>query len=74
MFEIIKTIIVKHLKVDPASITENTNLREDLGADSLDLVEIVMEMEEQFGISIPDSDIKKIKTIGEAIKYIEQQK
>lgn len=74
MFETIKAILVKHLKVDPATITEKTNLQEDLGADSLDLVEIVMEMEEVFGISIPDSDITKVKTIGDAIAYIESRK
>lgn len=74
MFERIKAILVKHLKVDPATITEQTNLQEDLGADSLDLVEIVMEMETEFGISIPDSDITKVKTIADAIKYIEAHK
>lgn len=74
MFETIKAILVKHLKVDPSTITEKTNLKEDLGADSLDLVEIVMEMEEKFGISIPDSDISKVKTIGDAIAYIESHK
>lgn len=74
MFEKIQAILVKHLKLDPAKITESTNLQEDLGADSLDLVEIVMDIENQFGISIPDEDIVKLKTIGDAIKYIEARK
>lgn len=71
MLESIKAILVKHLKIDPNTITENTNLQEDLGADSLDLVEIIMEFETKFGLEIPDEDILKLKTIGDAIKYIE---
>ena len=71
MLESIKAILVKHLKIDPNTITENTNLQEDLGADSLDLVEIIMEFETKFGLEIPDEDILKFKTIGDAIKYIE---
>lgn len=74
MFEQLKAIIVKHLKVDPSKITENTNILEDLGADSLDLVEIIMEIENTFKISIPDEDITKLKTIGDAVAYIEARK
>ena len=74
MLEQIKSILVKHLKVDPNTITENTNLLEDLGADSLDLVEIIMEFETKFGLEIPDEDILKFKTIGDAIEYIEAHK
>ena len=71
MLESIKAILVKHLKIDPSTITENTNLQQDLGADSLDLVEIIMEFETKFSLEIPDEDILKFKTIGDAIKYIE---
>lgn len=74
MFEQLKAVIVKHLKVDPAKITESTNLLEDLGADSLDLVEIIMEIENTFGIAIPDEDITKLKTMKDAVAYIEARK
>ena len=74
MLETIKAILVKHLKIDPNTITENTNLQEDLGADALDLVEIIMEFETKFGLEIPDEDILKFKTIGDAVKYIEAHK
>ena len=74
MLETIKAILVKHLKIDPNTITENTKLQEDLGADSLDLVEIIMEFETKFGLEIPDEDILKFKTIGDAVKYIEAHK
>ncbi len=74
MFEKIRAILVKHLKVDADKITENTNIQEDLGADSLDIVEIIMDIENEFGISIPDEDIVKLKTMSEAIKYIEARK
>ncbi len=74
MFEKIRAILVKHLKIDPAKITESTNIQEDLGADSLDIVEIIMDFENEFGLSIPDEDIMKLKTIGDAIKYIEAHK
>ncbi len=70
----IKAILAKHLKIDPDTINENTNLLEDLGADSLDLVEIIMEFETKFGLEIPDEDILKFKTIGDAIEYIEAHK
>lgn len=74
MFEEIKAILVKHLKIDPAKITETTNLQEDLGADSLDLVEIIMEIENKFGIEIPDEDIFDLKTIDNVVSYIEAKK
>ena len=74
MFEEIKAIIVKHLKIDPAKITDTTNLQEDLGADSLDLVEIIMELENKFGIEIPDEDIFGLKTMNDVIAYIEKKK
>ena len=74
MFEEIRAILVKHLKIDPAKITDTTNLQEDLGADSLDLVEIIMELENKFGIEIPDEDIFGLKTLNDVIAYIEKKK
>ena len=74
MLEKIKTILAKHLKVDPADITEDTNIQEDLGADSLDVVEIVMALENEFGIEIPDEDIIKLKTIRDAMNYIDARR
>ncbi len=74
MFEEIRAILVKHLKIDPAKITDTTNLQEDLGADSLDLVEIIMELENKFGIEIPDEDIFGLKTMNDVIAYIEKKK
>ncbi len=74
MLEKIKAILAKHLKVDPADITEDTNIQEDLGADSLDVVEIVMALENEFGIEIPDEDIIKLKTIRDAMNYIDARR
>ena len=74
MLEKIKAILAKHLKVYPADITEDTNIQEDLGADSLDVVEIVMALENEFGIEIPDEDIIKLKTIRDAMNYIESRR
>ena len=68
----IKQIIVDELGVDEAEVTENARFIEDLGADSLDLVELVMRFEEEFDIEIPDEDAEKIKTVKDAIEYIEK--
>jgi acyl carrier protein len=66
----VKEIIVTKLGVDAAQVTETASFTNDLGADSLDTVELVMEFEKSFGISIPDEDAEKIGTVGDAIKYI----
>ncbi len=71
--EKVKDIIVKQLAVNPEEVTENASFVDDLGADSLDTVTFVMELEKEFGIEIPDEDSKDIRTVGEAIKYIEQK-
>ena len=68
----IKQIIVDELGVDEAEVTENARFIEDLGADSLDLVELVMRFEEEFDIEIPDEDAEKIQTVGDAINYIQE--
>jgi acyl carrier protein len=70
--EKIKQIIVDELGVDEAEVTENARFIEDLGADSLDLVELVMRFEEEFDIEIPDEDAEKIQGVKDAYAYVEQ--
>ncbi|MGH9379857.1 MAG: acyl carrier protein [Thermoanaerobaculia bacterium] len=70
--ERVKGIIVDQLGVDADEVTLEASFTEDLGADSLDVVELVMAFEEEFGIEIPDEDSEKIARVGEAISYIEQ--
>lgn len=72
--EKIRQIIVDELGVDEAEVTENARFLEDLGADSLDLVELVMRFEEEFGIEIPDEDAEKIQAVRDAYSYVEQHK
>ena len=67
----IKQIIVDELGVDEAEVTENARFIEDLGADSLDLVELVMRFEEEFDIEIPDEDAEKLRTVSDVTKYLE---
>ena len=71
--EKVKEIIVKQLAVNQEEVTDNASFIDDLGADSLDTVTIVMELEKEFGIEIPDEDSKDIRTVTEAIKYIEEK-
>ncbi len=72
--EKIKQIIVDELGVDEAEVTENARFIEDLGADSHDLVELVMRFEEEFDIEIPDEDAEKIQAVRDAYAYVEQHK
>jgi acyl carrier protein len=67
----VKAIIVDKLGVDESEVTPNASFTNDLGADSLDTVELIMEFEKAFGITIPDDAAEKISTVGEAITYIE---
>jgi len=71
--EKVKNIIINQLGVNEEEVTEEASFIEDLGADSLDIVELVMQFEEEFGIEIPDEDAEKIKNVGEAIKYISEK-
>ncbi len=71
--EKIKEIIAEQLGVKKEEVTDDAKFIDDLGADSLDTVELVMALEEEFGIEIPDEDAEKMVTVGEAIKYIEQK-
>ena len=68
----VKAIIVDKLGVDENQVTENAAFTTDLGADSLDTVELIMEFEKEFGITIPDDQAEKIGTVGDAIAYIEE--
>lgn len=72
--EKVKEIISKQLSVDIKKLTEKTNIAEELGADSLDVVEILMALEEEFNISIPDEEIPNIKTIKNLADYIDANK
>ncbi len=69
----VKKIVMDHLGVDEAKVTEEASFIDDLGADSLDTVELVMAFEEEFGSEISDSEAEKILTVGDAIKYIENK-
>ena len=71
--EKIKSIIAEQLGVKPEEVTPQASFIEDLGADSLDTVELVMALEEEFGIEIPDEDAEKMATVGDAAKYIEEK-
>ncbi|HVP36353.1 MAG TPA: acyl carrier protein [Terriglobales bacterium] len=70
--EKVKEIIVEQLGVDPAQVTPEASFVNDLGADSLDTVELVMALEEEFNLEIPDEEAEKITTVGQAIEYIKQ--
>ena len=72
--EKVRDIIAKQLSVKPETVTDTSNIAEDLGADSLDLVEILMSLEDEFGISIPDEAIPQIKTIKDVVAFIEEHK
>jgi acyl carrier protein len=67
----VKDVIVDQLNVDEGDVNEDATFIDDLGADSLDLVELVMALEESFGISIPDEEVENIRTVGDAVKYID---
>jgi acyl carrier protein len=70
----VKKIVVEHLGVDADKVTEEASFIDDLGADSLDIVELVMAFEEEFGVEIPDDAAEKISTVRDAIEYIDNNK
>ena len=70
--ERVKKIVVEHLGVEAEKVTEDASFIDDLGADSLDTVELVMAFEEEFGIEIPDDAAESIQTVGDAVKFIEK--
>ncbi|HTO92035.1 MAG TPA: acyl carrier protein [Candidatus Sulfotelmatobacter sp.] len=69
----VKEIIAKELEVDAKQLSPEAKFIEDLGADSLDIVELVMALEEEFGIDIPDEDADKLRTVGDALNYLKTQ-
>lgn len=71
MFEELKEMIALHLNVEAADIQESTRVIEDLGADSLDIVEFLMEIEDRYEVVIPDEDVLKLKTVGDLADYVE---
>ena len=72
VFEKVKTIIVEQLGVTESSVTMEASFIDDLGADSLDIVELVMALEEEFDMEIPDSDAEKVVTVGDVVEYIKE--
>lgn len=71
VFEKVRVILCDQLEIEEEDVTLDTNIAEDLGADSLDLVDFVMSLEDEFDKEIPDEDIESIKTVGDIVSYIE---
>ena len=74
IFDEIKDIIIDQLQVDESEVTMDTNLMKDLSADSLDAVEIIMAIEEEYGIEIPDEDAETFQTVGDLVRDVEENK
>ena len=72
IFDKVKSIIVDQLDVDEDKVTLSSNIQDDLGADSLDIVDLVMSFEDEFDLEIPDDQVENIKTVGDVVKYIEE--
>jgi acyl carrier protein len=73
IFEQVKEVLVEKLGVDESEIVEPASFQDDLNADSLDLVELIMELEDRFGIKIPNEDAEKILTVGQAVDYVSER-
>ena len=73
MFEKVKELIQQQLNLDGIEITENSNFKDDLGADSLDLFELVMSLEENYGVEIPSEDLEKLTTVGAVMNYLKDK-
>ncbi len=72
MFEKVQKVIAEQLEIDPETITLDTNIYDDLGADSLDAVELVMSLEDEYGITIPDEAANDLVTVGKIVEYLEK--
>ena len=70
----VRKIVVEHLNVDAEKVVEKASFIDDLGADSLDQVELVMAFEEEFSVEVPDEDAEKLQTVGDVVKYIEEKR
>jgi acyl carrier protein len=70
IYEQVKAAVVERLGVEETEVTEEASFQEDLNADSLDLVELIMSLEDEFGMKIPDEDAQKITTVGQAVDYV----
>ena len=73
VIDTLKRLLEDQLDIDPATISEDTNIMDDLGADSLDIVELMMSVEEEFDITIEDADAQLFKTVGDVVNYIESK-
>ena len=74
MLEKIKALVAENLGVEESKITENSSFKEDLGADSLDLFEMVMSLEDEFDVEIPTEELEKMETVGDVVEYIKEHK
>ena len=74
MFEEMKDLIAEGLNIDESKITEESSFKDDLGADALDLFELVMSLEDKYDVEIPSEELEKLLTVGDVIKYIEEHK
>ena len=74
IFEEMKDLIAEGLNIDESKITEESSFKDDLGADSLDLFELVMSLEDKYDVEIPSEELEKLLTVGDVIKYIEEHK
>jgi acyl carrier protein len=74
IFEKLKELVVDQLGVEEDEVTMEASMQDDLGADSLDLVDLVMSVEEEFGVKVADEDLENIKTVGDIVDYIEENK
>ena len=73
MYEKVQAILARQLRVDPAVVTPEAQIKKDLGADSLDILQLLMRIEDQYGITIPDKALATFKTVGDVIAYLEQE-
>ena len=74
IFDKIKDIIIEQLQVEESEVNMDTNLMKDLSADSLDAVEIIMAIQDEYGIEIPDEEVEKMQTVGDLVRYVEENK
>ena len=73
MYEKVQAILARQLRVDPAIVTPDAQIKKDLGADSLDILQLLMRLEDQYGITIPDKALATFNTVGDVVTYLEQE-